>query len=362
MNLKKFIFLFIFPLFIFSQGNEYENGKWNIKQHTPQTQQKNTKTEKEIPQTQQKEKSKKKKNEVVRKSVSEIIDGKKWFGELILFDDSTSTWTPWSKKEIEKSRALLNIKSDTMKIFNEYWSTSKLFPYSKAKKNKNLQNFKDTIWIDLEASGDFYCSPSNKVNSPFGWRYRRQHHGVDTYGKTGDTLRAAFDGKVRFSGWNDGGYGHLIIIRHFNGLETYYAHCSKRISEAGDVVKAGDVIALLGETGRADGPHLHFEMRYFDQAFDPQNVIDIENQQIKDKFKSKNKNGEDTYKYPLTKRDFSYIRKNNAKKYHKVKSGETGSQLGYKYYRDAYTGWKKIKKLNKLKSDIIYPGQKLRVK
>mgnify|MGYP001237288038 CR=1 FL=1 len=149
----------------------------------------------------------------------------------------------------------------------------------------NLENLKDTIFIDLEASGKFFCSPSNKVNSPFGWRYRRQHKGVDTYGRTGDTLRSAFDGKVRFSGWNDGGYGHLVIIRHFNGLETYYAHCSKRIAEAGDIVRAGDVIALLGETGRADGPHLHFEMRYFDQAFDPQNVIDIENQKIKDKYK-----------------------------------------------------------------------------
>ena len=350
MNLQKIIF-FLFPLFIFSQS--YNNGKWSKeeKEHIPQTI-KNEEKKKEN------EEKKKEKEEITRKSVSEIIDGKKWFGDLILFSDSSSTWIPLTKEEINQSRALLKIKSDTMKIFNEYWSTKKLFPYKKL----NLEKSKDTIFIDLEASGKFYCSPSNKVNSPFGWRYRRQHKGVDTYGRTGDTLRAAFDGKVRISTYNDGGYGHLVIIRHFNGLETYYAHCSKRIAQAGDIVKAGDVIALLGETGRADGPHLHFEMRYFDQAFDPQNVIDIENQKIKDKFKSKRENGENTYIYPITRKDFSYIKKNSAKKYHIVKSGDTGTKLGYKYYGEALGGWKKIKKLNKLKSDILMPGQKLRVK
>jgi len=340
MNVKKFI-LFLFPFITFSQT--YENGEWTGSEHIPQTQQQELKIEKK---------------EVLRKSVSKIKDGQKWFGEFILFEDSTAKWVSWTQKEIEASREILKIKSDTMKIFNEYWSTKKLFPYKK----QNLQNLKDTILIDLEVSGSFYCSPSNKVNSPFGWRYRRQHHGVDTHGKEGDTLRAAFDGKVRFSGYNDGGYGHLIIIRHFNGLETYYAHQSKRIAQAGDIVKAGDVIGLMGETGRADGPHLHFEMRYYDQAFNPENVIDIKNQKIKDKFKVTGKNGEESYIYPLTKKDFSYIKKNNSKKYHTVKKGETLGYLGQKYYGEAYNGAQKIMKLNKLKSDIIHPGQKLRVK
>ncbi len=349
MLLKNLIF-FLFPFIILSQS--YNNGKWSKKEHTPQTQQTEEKEEEE--------EKKIEKKEIVRKSVSKIKDGEKWFGDLVLFSDSSTTWIPWSKEEINQSRALLKIKSDTMKIFNEYWSTSRLFPY----KSLNLENSKDTIFIDLEASGKFFCSPSNKVNSPFGWRYRRQHKGVDTYGRTGDTLRAAFDGKVRISKYNDGGYGHLVIIRHFNGLETYYAHCSKRIAQAGDIVRAGDVIALLGETGRADGPHLHFEMRYFDQAFDPQNVIDIENQKIKDKFKSKRKNGDDTYIYPITKRDFNYIKKNNAKKYHTIRKGETLGHLGQKYYGSAYNGGAKIKKLNKkiINWNSLQIGQKIRVK
>ena len=346
MAKESLFFLIIFPFLIFSQS--YNNGEWSNKEHIPQTQ------ENKI------ENIKKEKKEITRKKISKIIDGKQWFGDLILYDDSSSVWKPWSKDEINQSRALLKIKSDTMKIFNEYWSTTRLFPYKK----KNLENLKDTIFIDLEASGKFFCSPSNKVNSPFGWRYRRQHKGVDTYGRTGDTLRSAFDGKVRFSGWNDSGYGHLVIIRHFNGLETYYAHCSKRIAEAGDIVRAGDVIALLGETGRADGPHLHFEMRYFDQAFDPQNVIDIENQKIKDKYKSIRKNGEETYIYPITKKDFSYIKKNSSKKYHTIRKGETLGHLGQKYYGEAYAGGQKIKKLNKkiINWNSLQIGQKIRVR
>ena len=101
----------------------------------------------------------KKRKRNYKKKVSKIINGKKWFGDLILYDDSSSVWKPWSKDEINQSRALLKIKSDTMKIFNEYWSTTRLFPYKK----KNLENLKDTIFIDLEASGKFFCSPSNKV-------------------------------------------------------------------------------------------------------------------------------------------------------------------------------------------------------
>ena len=343
---KQSLLFLIFPFLIFSQT--YNNGEWSNKEHIPQTQENKN------------ENIKKEKKEITRKKVTKIINDKKWFGDLILYDDSSSVWKPWSKDEINQSRALLKIKSDTMKIFNEYWSTTRLFPYKK----KNLENLKDTIFIDLEASGKFFCSPSNRVNSPFGWRYRRQHKGVDTYGRTGDTLRSAFDGKVRFSGWNDGGYGHLVIIRHFNGLETYYAHCSKRIAEAGDIVRAGDVIALLGETGRADGPHLHFEMRYFDQAFDPQNVIDIENQKIKDKYKSVSENGEETYIYPITKKDFSYIKKNSSRKYHTIRKGETLGHLGQKYYGEAYSGGQKIKKLNKkvINWNSLQIGQKIRVR
>ena len=105
-------------------------------------------------------------------------------------------------------------------------------------------------------------------------------------------------------------------------------------------------------------------MRYFDQAFDPQNVIDIENQKIKDKYKSKRENGEETFIYPITKKDFSYIKKNSSKKYHTIRKGETLGHLGQKYYGEAYNGGQKIKKLNKkvINWNSLQIGQKLRVK
>ena len=105
-------------------------------------------------------------------------------------------------------------------------------------------------------------------------------------------------------------------------------------------------------------------MRYFDQAFDPQNVIDIENQKIKDKYKVRKSNGDDTYIYPLTKNDFKYIKRNNAKKYHTIRKGETLGHLGQKYYGEAYNGGIKIKKLNKsvINWNSLQIGQKLRVK
>ena len=140
--IREKLFILIFPFFIFSQT--YDDGKWSNEEHIPQT---------------QKNKIEKEKKEITRKKVSKIINGKKWFGDLILYDDSSSVWKPWTKDEINQSRALLKIKSDTMKIFNEYWSTTRLFPYKK----KNLENLKDTIFIDLEASGKFFVAQVTKL-------------------------------------------------------------------------------------------------------------------------------------------------------------------------------------------------------
>ena len=93
--------------------------------------------------------------------------------------------------------------------------------------------------------------------------------------KKGDPVGAAFAGRVRFSKYSSG-YGNLVVIRHENGLETYYGHLSERKVEAGDWVEAGQVIGLGGSTGRSTGPHLHFETRYQGYAFDPEWLIDFE--------------------------------------------------------------------------------------
>lgn len=101
---------------------------------------------------------------------------------------------------------------------------------------------------------------------------------------TGDTVRAAFNGIVRYIGGvrQTGGYGNLVIIRHPNGLETYYGHLSKILVGENESVKAGEIIGLGGSTGRSTGPHLHFETRYMGHAFDPQRVVNFEKGTVRD--------------------------------------------------------------------------------
>ncbi|MGY8988335.1 MAG: M23 family metallopeptidase, partial [Flavobacteriales bacterium] len=110
-----------------------------------------------------------------------------------------------------------------------------------------------------------------------GWRGKVFHKGLDIDLRKGDMVKAAFDGKVRYSKFNNGGYGNLIIIRHLNGLETYYSHLTKINVKPNQIVKAGDCIGTGGNTGaRWTGDHLHFEMRYMDIAFNPVLAINLD--------------------------------------------------------------------------------------
>ena len=127
----------------------------------------------------------------------------------------------------------------------------------------------------VDSASRFVVPYQTKVFSRFGIRRGRRHQGVDLPLKTGTPVVAAFDGRVRASTYSKG-YGNLVIIRHENGLETFYGHLSRRDKEPGDWVNAGDVIGLGGSTGRSSGPHLHFETRYQGYAFDPTWLIDFE--------------------------------------------------------------------------------------
>ena len=129
--------------------------------------------------------------------------------------------------------------------------------------------------IMLQLTKFSYPTPTtSRPSSHFGPRRRRFHYGLDLAQPTGEPIYAAFDGVVRISKRNKS-YGNLVIIHHANGLETYYAHMSKRHVSAGDHVKSGDVIGLCGNTGRSFGSHLHFEIRYMGNAINPENVIDV---------------------------------------------------------------------------------------
>ena len=132
----------------------------------------------------------------------------------------------------------------------------------------------------VDSASTFVVPNQVKVFSRFGTRRGRAHQGVDLPLRTGTPVYAAFDGRVRASVYNSG-YGNLVIIRHENGLETYYGHLSKREVEVGDWVHAGDEIGLGGSTGRSTGPHLHFETRYMGFAFDPEWIADYETGQLR---------------------------------------------------------------------------------
>jgi len=110
------------------------------------------------------------------------------------------------------------------------------------------------------------------VTSNYGWRDNRMHKGIDIDLRRGAPVSAAFDGMVRIARYN-GGYGNVVIVRHYNGLETVYAHLSKIKVKAGQVVVAGQTLGLGGATGRATGSHLHFEVRFKGHALNPANFI-----------------------------------------------------------------------------------------
>lgn len=125
-----------------------------------------------------------------------------------------------------------------------------------------------------------YPLPGAKVISPYGRRDGRTHTGVDIKTKANDDILAAFDGEVVMS-QRYGAYGNLIKIRHQKGLETWYSHNSKNLVKVGDRVKAGQVIALVGQTGRATTPHLHFEVRLNGSAMTPNMLFDHRSHTVK---------------------------------------------------------------------------------
>lgn len=162
-------------------------------------------------------------------------------------------------------------------VFVNNWVVNEPNPYTNVKLD-SLPLRNSIILVD--SASNFVCPYVRAVYSKFGYRRGRRHQGVDLPLPTGTPVKAAFDGRVRVSMYSRG-YGNLVIIRHENGLETFYGHLSKKLVEVGDWVRAGDEIGLGGSTGRSTGPHLHFETRFQGFAFDPQWIIDFEKGELR---------------------------------------------------------------------------------
>lgn len=147
-----------------------------------------------------------------------------------------------------------------------------------------------------------YCFPlpGGKVISPYG-RGGGRHSGIDIKTCAKDTIRSAFDGIVRMSKPYSA-YGNVIVVRHSSGLETIYSHNFKNLVQSGDVVKAGQPIALTGRTGRASTEHLHFETRINGQHFNPNLIFDFKERTLRKECIHCTKNGKGVIVKPATKK------------------------------------------------------------
>ena len=234
----------------------------------------------------------------------------------------------------------------------------------------------DSFRIDLR---DFCMpTPSRVITSNFGSRWRRQHKGLDIKVYIGDTIRAAFSGKVRVVRYEGRGYGKYVVIRHPNGLETIYGHMSKQLVVENQEVNAGDPIGLGGNTGRSTGSHLHFETRLCGVALNPAIMFDFANQDVVSDFYVFHK---DSYEYdgrlatqvrgangkygynpadvnsPNMGKSRETASNSGSTRYHKVKKGETLSAIARKHG----TTVKALCRLNRISTSVrLRPGQILK--
>lgn len=176
--------------------------------------------------------------------------------------DTNYNFTGILNKRIHERALTLNLKQD--------WSNSITRSINNHTK---LITLEDTIILLLPENYSMPCD--GYLTSHFGPRGNITHQGVDLTLKTGDAVRSVWDGVVRYARPNSGGYGNLIIIRHYNGLETYYAHLSRFKVKENDTIVSGELIGLGGSTGHSSGPHLHFEVRFYNSCFSPEKIFNF---------------------------------------------------------------------------------------
>ncbi len=220
--------------------------------------------------------------------------------------------------------------------------------------------FEDMTITAEELARDFHYPIKGYITSDYGWRGNRMHTGIDIKAYSRDNIHAAFDGVVRVAMYN-GAYGRCVVIRHFNGLETLYAHATKLLVDVNDEVKAGDVIALAGRTGRATGVHLHFEVRAGGGYINPNLILDTQEYTLNGKNLHLLMRGGKIYGSNIDDKEEreEQIRVESAIKYYTVRSGDSLSRIAI----NNRTTVSKLCKLNNITpTSIIKIGQRLRVR
>ena len=273
--------------------------------------------------------------------------------KVILYADNT--WQYYKTPEYQQVTG----------VFDEYWSETVTNPYG-IQQSELPASW--SIWL-VDELDQYHCPFIGDIHprGKFGPRRGRRHQGVDLPLKTGDPIYATFTGKVRMSKYL-GGFGNLIVIRHENGIETFYGHLSKRYVEVGDWVNAGDVIGLGGSSGRSTGPHLHFETRYKGFAFDPQWIIDFKTGKLrqrlfllKKKFFNIYSNYEQDFEDEIKneEEDKAEDAEKAAMKYYTIRSGDTLSKIA----RNHGTTIKELCRLNGISQNATLKiGKKIRVR
>ena len=277
--------------------------------------------------------------------------------QIVLFNDNT--WRYVRTKPAQRDE----------KVFTENWNTTVTHVYY----GVTADNLPESTAIQLIDSLTGHHYPyKGYMSSKYGPRKGRSHQGVDLPLKTGDPVYATFDGVVRYSAFSSSGYGNLVIVRHDNGLETYYAHLSERLVEPNDRVVAGQQIGKGGSTGRSSGPHLHFETRYKGQSFDPERLFDFKTGELRNseillkrrhfsihsKYEQDFNEEEEVAKQEAAERAAASAPKQTTQ-YHTVVAGDTFGSLARKYN----TTSEAIQKLNPgIEPTKIRIGQKICVK
>ena len=253
---------------------------------------------------------------VISGAVLDTLDTDDKYTKLVLYTDNTWAYVELDRPHIDEED------------FEEYWDNEQIHAY----KGIDMNLVPDDVVLSLADSVHTFCSPVvGTVRSRYAFRRRRPHKGTDIPLKVGDPVRAAFDGKVRVvkNTKQTGGYGNLVVVRHPNGLETYYGHLSKHAVVENDIIKAGDIIGYGGNTGRSTGPHLHFETRFMGQPFDPERLIDFEKGTLRNETFTVHKHYFSIYSH-YGQTDEQSIEASK-RKIHVIRSGDTLGGLAAKY-------------------------------
>lgn len=261
-------------------------------------------------------------------------------------------------KEVQEKRILAADEIPAEELYGGIWVNNRVAAY-----NDILKQAPDTFKVDLK---NFTMPTMGYTTSPFGMRRRRMHYGMDLKVQVGDTIYAAFDGKVRVRQYERRGYGNYLVLRHPNGLETVYGHMSGFLVNEGDVVKSGQPIGLGGNTGRSSGSHLHFEFRYLGKNIDPREIVDFDNKVChKDVYtitpNTFNYRGSKWNTYVAKSRSGSDVKNKYASGtvgYHRIKKGDTLGSIARTYG----TTVSRLCQLNSITAKtVLREGRSLRV-